>query len=134
MKKLVMLFSVLVMGHTMAQSATITSIKCTIFGNLKIKTSGIGYSGSLKTRPSTFNSCEEAQFHATRILGRSSHKVSTSVSSRILYRDTGGRSDERCEKTRVTTTRLTFDILPELTFEGDQFRRIGTYNGRCTRR
>lgn len=148
MKTLIVLAALLVAGVVQAEErVAITKMKCSFFGNLKIKVKGLDAyrslgRGYLAANVPLFDSCKSALNEVSSRIGRSSQSsvVNTSryISRTTEYRDSrrndgSGRNRQIpvCVTSEVTTLAMKFNRMPELTFKRSTQRHLRTRRGYC---
>ena len=143
MKKLIVAAVFLISTGAQADMVSIKKMKCSLFGNLKIKVNGLERhrslgTGYLKANVPLFDSCKDALNEVSGRMGRSTQATQVSVTKRRAMREERrrDRNDHKydqvlCHISEIKTLEMVFDRMPELTFRNIQERHIRTEYGYC---
>lgn len=139
MKKLLLIAAFLFASAAQADMVSIKSMKCSLFGNLKIKVNGLERhrnlgTGYLKANVPLFDSCKDAMSEVRQRMGRSTQEANVAVTKRIVreieHRDDRKR-DTVCHVYEEKTLRMVFNRMPELVFKRMTRKHIRTTYGYC---
>jgi hypothetical protein len=146
-KKLLLIVLVLGSSSLFAETVSIRKAKCSLFGNLKVKLSGLHSYGRLGKLTLTSNlplstDCDRSLEKFLGSVSRSSSRVSANISTRIIYTQVNDRNNDKNEKRsdrdhckvqeRKTLT-VRFHAASSHSFKNFQTKEIGFYRGRCRR-
>ena len=141
MKNLLIIAAFLFAGAAQADMVSIKSMKCSLFGNLKIKVNGLERhrnlgTGYLKANVPLFDSCKDALSEVRGRMGRSTQNTTVDVTKRIV-REVEHRGNDRnkmdtvCHIYEVKTLKMVFNRMPELTFRRMTRKHLRTTYGWC---
>lgn len=144
MKKLLLIILVLGSSSLFAETVSIRKAKCSLFGNLKVKLSGLQAYGRLGKLTLTSNlrlsvDCDRALENFLGSVSRSSSQVTANISKKFIYtqvnnRDNDKRDDKKyCKVEERKTLTVRFLNASSHTFKNFQTKEVGFYRGRCKR-
>ena len=133
MKKLILLLAFAFVSNVNAADVSIISSKCTLFGNIKLKVTGLESrgrlgTGYLKTNIPMNENCGEALVEFNEAMGRGIQAVETRTETRQFERRTGGGrdSDATCSTIERKTLTVVFNNYDDFIFKRAQERTISS--------
>ncbi len=127
MKKIVLLFALMLSTNLFAEEVTLKQAKCTLFGNLKIKVYGLeSYgrvgTGYLRGNLPMSDDCDAVKEDFEQSLGRGSSSVDVNLDTRIIVireRDDDDKIEKRwrCTTKERKTLTVAFPEFPYVAFK-----------------
>lgn len=141
MKKLIFAAVFLFTAAAQADMVSVKKAKCSMFGNLKIKVSGLSSYGSvgtgyLKANLPMSTDCDSVVSNFRSTMGRSATSANVAAKTFTVQREIerGGRDDKRttmCEVSKKSVIKLTFPKFSSIVFKNSTSRVVRTYYGYC---
>jgi len=123
-----------------AETVSIKKVKCSLFGNLKIKVSGLESYGRIGRMTLMANiplrtDCKSEMNDFLGSVSRSRSHVSADLDTRIIYRQVDNNDDKgrRCIITERKTLSVVFDTASSYVFKAMTTKDIGNHRGSCRR-
>ncbi len=129
MKKIIMLAALFMTASVFAEDVRVIRTKCSLFGNLKIKVTGLEAYGKigegyLKANVPVFDSCKDTMMVFNQTMGRGMASVDASMKKEIITRrerrnDNDRKLDKweyRCTDYERTTLTVNFPEFADMPF------------------
>ena len=133
MKKFILLVAFVFVSNANAADVSVVKSKCTLFGNIKIKVTGLENRGRIGTKYLKANvpmrsNCNETLAELNQSMGRGLQAVTTAMETRQFETRTGGGrdNDATCSIIERKTLSMVLNNYDSLVFKRSQDRTISS--------